>query len=68
MNAADLPTTPPSLSLQSYGTELVLSWADPTFSLQSAVDPTGPFSLILGATSPYTNTIGPGQQFFRLVK
>jgi hypothetical protein len=44
----------------------VLSWSDPTFTLQSAPGVAGMFTNIPGATSPYTNTVTFGQQFFRL--
>jgi len=36
------------------------------FHLQSAPALTGPFTNILGATSPYTNITTSAQQFFRL--
>lgn len=45
---------------------LVLSWDDASFQLQSAPTATGPFCNIPGATSPYTNAAFSGQQFFRL--
>jgi len=36
------------------------------FSLQAASSLAGPFTNVIGATSPYTNTLGPGAMFFRL--
>ncbi len=46
--------------------ELILSWANPLFVLQSAPEVTGPYTTIPDATSPYTNTLSGGQQYFRL--
>jgi hypothetical protein len=37
------------------------------FALQSAPAASGSFTNIPGATSPYTNPISGGQQFFRLI-
>jgi hypothetical protein len=45
---------------------MVLSWDDASFQLQSAPTAYGPFACIPGATSPYTNAAISGQQFFRL--
>jgi hypothetical protein len=36
------------------------------FSLQASVSPAGPYSNVIGATSPYTNAIGPQPMYFRL--
>lgn len=47
-------------------TNLVLSWDDPSFQLQSAPIVSGPYTNIPGATSPYTNAATSPQQFFRL--
>ncbi len=43
---------------------LIVSWNNGFFALQSATDVSGPYADIPGATSPYTNTIS-GQLFFR---
>lgn len=45
---------------------MVLSWDDASFQLQSAPTANGPFCNIPGASSPYTNAAVSGQQFFRL--
>jgi hypothetical protein len=45
---------------------LALNWTNAGFNLQTAPAVTGPFTNILGATSPYTNAFTGGQQFFRL--
>jgi len=45
-----------------------LVWEDPpNLILQSAPSVTGPWTNILGATSPYTNATAGSQQFFRLM-
>lgn len=49
-----------------YTNAVVLSWSDPTFTLQSAPAVSGPFSNVQGATSPYTNILSGTQRFFRL--
>jgi uncharacterized repeat protein (TIGR03803 family) len=61
-----LSPSPIPLSIQLAGTNVILSWTDPVFALQSAPSPDGPFANVLGATSPYTTTAAISQQFFRL--
>jgi hypothetical protein len=67
-----LPTTiayapPTPLAIQKTAApEVVLSWANPVFSLQSAPSPTGVFTNIPDAISPFTNDIGSPQEFFML--
>jgi uncharacterized repeat protein (TIGR03803 family) len=63
----------PRLTLLRSGTNVILTWPpnaagfDYTgFSLQSAPAITGMFTNISGATSPYTNPVAGGQEFFRL--
>lgn len=56
--------TQPLLSSSVDGGNLVLSWTNPLFVLQSSTDVTGPYSDV-SPTSPYTNSLS-GQQFFRL--
>lgn len=55
-----------SLNIQRIGDQAILSWLNPVFSLQSAPALGGPFTNILGATTPHTNTIAGSQQYFRL--
>jgi uncharacterized repeat protein (TIGR03803 family) len=43
-----------------------LSWTNSTFRLQSAPVPTGVYTNIPDATSPYTNVLRGQQEFFRL--
>ena len=57
---------PPRLDFQLLSNQLVLSWTNAGFSLQSAPVVTGTFTNIPAATSPYTNALTAPQQFFRL--
>jgi hypothetical protein len=58
---------PIPLTAQRLGDALVLSWGNPAFALQAAPEPTGSYTNIPGASSPYTNAITEPQRFFRLV-
>lgn len=55
-----------ALQIEKAGSEMVLSWANAAFGLQSAPFVSGTFTNVSGATSPYTNSITGSQQFFRL--
>jgi len=57
---------PVHLDFQKLNNELVLRWTSAGFNLQNAPAVTGPFTNILGTTSPYTNATTGAQQFFRL--
>jgi outer membrane protein assembly factor BamB len=57
---------PPRLDFQLLSNEVVLSWTNAGFTLQSAPIVTGTFTNIPAATSPYTNALTGPQQFFRL--
>ena len=54
------------LDFQRLNNQLVLSWTNAGFNLQSAPALIGSFTNVAGATSPYTNLIVDPQQFFRL--
>jgi hypothetical protein len=58
---------PVHLDFQKLNNELVLSWTNAGFTLQSAPFVTGPFTNLPAATSPYTNPLTAPQQFFRLI-
>jgi hypothetical protein len=58
--------SPIPIEMQKAGTETVLTWLDARFGLQSAPFATGPYTNVLGATSPYTNAPTSRQQYFRL--
>jgi len=55
------------LSAQKLNDNLVLTWTNAGFNLQAASAPMGDFTNILGATSPYTNSMHGSQGFFRLI-
>jgi hypothetical protein len=56
----------PSLHVQSAGTNVIVSWSDPTLGIQSATNVTGPYLDMSPAASPYTNnTATNGTVFFR---
>lgn len=57
----------PYLGIQPSNTQMMLTWTNATFNLQSAPTITGTFTNIPGATSPFTNPISGAQQFFRLI-
>jgi len=61
--ASSLPA--PGLGFQWLNNQLIISWSG-SCALQSSPNVTGPYLDILGATSPYTNSPGGPQQFFRL--
>jgi uncharacterized repeat protein (TIGR03803 family) len=56
-----------SLSIQRSPTNIVLTWGDATYQLQSSPTVTGPFTTVAAAGSPYTNAITSSNQFFRLI-
>lgn len=49
------------------GKQMVFTWANTNFSLQSAPAVTGIYTNIPGATSPYTNSITGLRGFYRLI-
>jgi hypothetical protein len=55
---------PAKLVVQSAGGNLILSWTQGV--LQSASSITGPWSDVIGASSPYTNSLSASQAFYRL--
>jgi hypothetical protein len=59
-----LPSIP--LQVEKVGDEVVLSWTNAEFGLQSASSVSSTFTNVPGATSPHTNSITGSQQFFRL--
>jgi len=61
--AAPLPAT---LNIERAGSQVVLTWTNAGFNLQSAPSITGFFTNIPGAASPYTNSITGDRMYFRL--
>jgi Immunoglobulin I-set domain len=53
-------------TLQTVGTNAVLTWNATLFSLQSATNVSGPYTTISGATSPYTDPLTNAANFYRL--
>ncbi|HET7625906.1 MAG TPA: hypothetical protein VFM25_11645 [Verrucomicrobiae bacterium] len=62
------PVVPVVLNIQAVEGNAILSWTDPSFSLQSASAINGIFTNIPGATSPYTNSITGAEMYFRLAQ
>lgn len=58
--------TPIPLKAQLSAGSLVLSWSGPTFLLYSTASLGAPFTLVPGATSPYTVAATNSHEFFRL--
>jgi len=58
--------SPIPLTAERQGDAIILSWANPSFALQAAPTPTGAFTNIPAATSPYTNSLAGPAMFFRL--
>ena len=56
----------PALNIQLSGTNVILSWSTPGYSLQAATNVTGIYTNLPGATSPHTNAASSSQLFFRL--
>ena len=61
--AASIP-----LVIRQHGGDVVLSWDDASFLLQTAPDSTGVFTSLPEAASPYTNAIQGERSFFRLIQ
>ncbi len=58
----------PPLSVTTSGQNIVVSWAAPstgTVKLQSAVEVNGPYTEVVGATSPHSTPIAGGPKYFR---
>jgi hypothetical protein len=58
-------TSPPLSVTQNLSGQPVVEWADTAVTLQSATNVVGPYTDVLGATSPYTVPAGHTMQFFR---
>lgn len=57
---------PSALNVRQLPSAVVLSWGNPGFSLQAAASPSGTFTNIPVATSPYTTTVSNPHLYFRL--
>ncbi|MGO9587998.1 MAG: hypothetical protein ACLP2Y_17600 [Limisphaerales bacterium] len=58
--------TQPWLNIQLAGTNVVLTWTNALFNLQSAPEAAGIYTNIPAVVSPYTNSAGDPQKFYRL--
>jgi len=59
-------TSPIPLYVERRPGQVVLSWTDPAFVLQSASAASGIFTNVIGAASPFTNGTAGATKFFRL--
>jgi hypothetical protein len=66
-DVATITVAPIPLHIQSSGANVVLTWNDATFNLQSSTSVTGPYTPVGGATSPFTTNTINAHQFFRLI-
>jgi Immunoglobulin domain len=55
----------PSVSLNPNGSNVTITWIG-KYTLQSATSVTGPYTDVVGATSPYTTAASGAQKYFRL--
>ena len=62
-----LPPEPIPLNISASGGNVTLTWTNPAFSLWAALDASGPYTNVPGATSPYTTSAGEARKFFRLI-
>jgi len=54
------------LNIHYDGAKVLLTWSDSSFALQAAPSVTGTYTNIPGAASPYTESTGDQQKFYRL--
>ena len=59
--------SPPRLQIQLQGHNVVLTWTNAAYSLLAAPAPTGVYTNVPSATSPYTNNISSPARYFRLI-
>jgi len=60
-----VPEVRPAMSFARNGTKMVVSWSG-NYQLLSATNVIGPYTLVSGAVSPYTNGFVDAHRFFRL--
>ena len=65
-DVATVSVVPIPLGIQKSGTNVVLTWGDASFHLQSAMSVAGPYTTINGAASPFPTNTAATQLFFRL--
>lgn len=57
---------PIPLKFQRVGKDVVLSWTNPVFRLETSLIITGAFTVISNSTNPYTNSATGAAKYFRL--
>jgi hypothetical protein len=57
------PASAVKLSIANYGSQVVVSW--PSGTLQESGNVSGGYTNVVGATSPYTNSVSGSAAFFR---
>jgi hypothetical protein len=62
--ASGLSGAPLKVSVQRSGTNIIVTW--PKGTLLQADDVSGPWTVVTGATSPYTTSAASGNKFFRV--
>jgi hypothetical protein len=67
-SAATATTAAIPLFIQGGGQNAMLTWNDSSFALQAAPTPSGVFTNVTGATSPFTNALDAPAKFFRLIR
>jgi hypothetical protein len=55
----------PALQISALAGGVVITWSDPTLTVQSAPSVTGPWTDLIGANSPYTPSSGSATMFYR---
>jgi hypothetical protein len=60
-----VPAAGSRIAVSSYPGNMVISWSG-NYQLLSSTNVMGPYTVITGATSPYTNSFNEPQRFFRL--
>jgi len=60
-----VPATPPPIGFATASGRLILSWGGP-YQLRTATNVIGPYGIVAGASSPYTNLLSEPQRYFLL--
>ncbi len=66
-DVAPVTVTPILMTITPSDENILLTWADPTFALQTSTNVSGPYITVNGSTSPFTTNIVSGAMFFRLI-
>lgn len=66
LTVSALPEAAP-LSIARCGSAVILTWTNSAFGLQASPAPSGTYTNIAAASSPYTNAISGPTQYFRLI-